>query len=97
MIGGQPCPRYGWDNHDVRTGNHPDPRLLKFLHHDLPSLIPAARERFDAYKGLLWRYGSGKIDYSEFAWRACKMAADGGHAVTDVSLTMGVAAGVFLT
>lgn len=55
--------------HDVRVGNLPDRRLTKFLQKDLPVLIPPARERFSAYKDLLWRYGRGEISYSEFAWR----------------------------
>jgi hypothetical protein len=55
--------------HDVRVGHEPDRRLVKFLHEDLPSLIPAARERFSKYKDLLLRYGTREIDYPEFAWR----------------------------
>jgi hypothetical protein len=61
--------------HDVRVGNLPDPRLLTFLHHNLPALLPAARERFSRYFDLLSKYGEGVISYPEFAWRVRRREA----------------------
>jgi hypothetical protein len=58
--------------HDIRVGNLPDARLTKFLHQDLPRLLPAARARFASYADLLCRYGTMTMDYAEFAWRVRK-------------------------
>jgi hypothetical protein len=33
--------------HDIRLGNQPDPRLITFLHTNLPKVVERARERFD--------------------------------------------------
>jgi hypothetical protein len=56
--------------HDIRLGNQPDDRLTKFLHDNLPAVVPEARERFETYKDLLADYGNGVIAYEEFAARA---------------------------
>lgn len=53
--------------HDIRLSNQPDARLTKFLHENLPTVVPEARERFDAYIDLLSDYGNGIIAYEEFA------------------------------
>ncbi len=53
--------------HDIRVGNDPNDRLLRFLHVNLPKVLPAARERFDQYKDLLLAYSSGAMEYVEFA------------------------------
>jgi hypothetical protein len=55
--------------HDIRLGNQPDDRLTKFLHENLPAVVPGARERFETYTNLLADYGNGAIAYEEFAAR----------------------------
>ena len=53
--------------HDIRLGNKPDSRLLKFIEKDLPQVLPLAREKFDRFKDLLYEFGSNSISYPEFA------------------------------
>jgi hypothetical protein len=55
--------------HDVRVGNDPDRRLIRFIHDNLPKLLPKARIAFDAYKDLLQEYAMGNHDYKSFAAR----------------------------
>jgi hypothetical protein len=55
--------------HDVRVGNIPDARLTQFIHVNLPSVLPTARERFEAFKDLLCGYGNGDMSYKSFAAR----------------------------
>lgn len=55
--------------HDVRCGNGPDARLVKFLCTNLPTVMPSAREKFDANRDLLERYADGEMSYAEFAAR----------------------------
>lgn len=55
--------------HDIRLGNEPDSRLIRFVHTNLPGVLPTARERFDEYKDLLFDYGTGEKNYPEFAAR----------------------------
>lgn len=55
--------------HDIRFGNQPDARLIKFLHVNLPDVLPRARDDFDQFKDLLSDYGSGAMPYEEFAAR----------------------------
>lgn len=47
--------------HDIRVGNEPDARLLKFIHTDLPQLLPAARETFNKYKPLLLKFSESQL------------------------------------
>lgn len=47
--------------HDIRVGNEPDKRLLRFLLTNLPAVLPDARARFDEYKDLLLAYSSGEM------------------------------------
>jgi hypothetical protein len=56
--------------HDIRLGNQPDDRLLKFIGTNLPKILPEARDRFDDYKDLLGDFGSGDMPYEEFSARA---------------------------
>ena len=56
--------------HDIRVGNDPDERLLRFIRDHLPKVLPGARERFDAFKDLLFEYATSAMDYQEFAGRA---------------------------
>ncbi len=55
--------------HDIRIGNKPDERLLKFIGVNLPQILPEARDKFDEYKDLLGAFGSGSMKYEEFAAR----------------------------
>ena len=56
--------------HDIRTGNQPDERLLKFIGTNLPQIIPEARDRFNDYKDLLGDFADGSMPYEEFSARA---------------------------
>lgn len=53
--------------HDIRLGNLPDARLTKFVQHNFPRVLPAARERFNENRDLLASFASGVTDYTEFA------------------------------
>lgn len=53
--------------HDVRVGNIPDDRLLRFIHINLPIVLPAARQSFDIFKDLLCGYATGEYSYPAFA------------------------------
>ena len=55
--------------HDIRTGNQPDNRLIRFIGTNLPSLLPNARERFDVYNDLLTEFAFSDMSYEEFAAR----------------------------
>lgn len=55
--------------HDVRTGNAPDARMLKFINTNLPGLIASRRPVFDEFKDLLGAFGTGEMPYAEFAAR----------------------------
>jgi hypothetical protein len=52
--------------HDVRVGNEPDARLIKFLHVNLPAILPKAREKFDEHKDLLKGLGDKSLSYVDF-------------------------------
>jgi len=54
---------------DIRVGNEPDTHLQRFIQHNLPEILPGARQRFEAYKDLLAAYGTGTMRYPEFAAR----------------------------
>ena len=56
--------------HDIRIGDAPDQRLVKFIATDLPAVLPAARYKFDEFKDLLEAFGDGYMPYEEFAGRA---------------------------
>ena len=56
--------------HDIRIGNQPDGRLLKFIGVNLPKILPEARDRFDDYKDLLGDFADGSMPYEEFSARA---------------------------
>lgn len=58
--------------HDIRLGNEPDARLNKFIHQNLPTVLPRMREQFDQYKDLLFPYATGEMPYEEFAGRALR-------------------------
>lgn len=56
--------------HDIRTGNQPDARLLKFFQVNLPQIAADARTRMLANRDLLWAFAVGDMPYTEFAGRA---------------------------
>jgi hypothetical protein len=58
--------------HDIRTGNEPDSRLLKFITENLPNIADAARVKFDEYKDLLDDYANNRMGYDEFVGRASR-------------------------
>lgn len=55
--------------HDIRIGNLPDKRMLKFVNHNLPGLVPEMRQRFNVFKDLLQGFVSNELKYPEFAAR----------------------------
>jgi len=55
--------------HDVRTGNQPNDRLLRFVTTDIARDAEEFRERFNRYKDLLGEFGSGEMSYASFAAR----------------------------
>lgn len=55
--------------HDIRTGNQPDDRMLKFIGHNLPGLLTETRARFDENRDLLDAFIGGGMSYTEFAAR----------------------------
>ena len=52
--------------HDIRVGNQPDSRLIKFVTTTLPQILPQARERFDECKDLLDDFAGGRMNDEEF-------------------------------
>jgi hypothetical protein len=56
--------------HDIRLGNEPDARPIKFIQTNLPALLQSFRERFERFKDLLCAYAQGEIRYKEFAGRS---------------------------
>jgi hypothetical protein len=54
---------------DVRTGNQPDARLLRFFEYSLPAVAQASREKFDERKSLISEYVEGSISYAQFVGR----------------------------
>lgn len=55
--------------HDIRIGNDPDTRLLKFFGLNLPKILDDARARFTANRDLLEPFAVGQMAYAEFAAR----------------------------
>lgn len=55
--------------HDIRVGNEPDQRLIRFVHINLPAVLPVARQKFEEFKDLLWGYANGEHSYKSFAAR----------------------------
>jgi hypothetical protein len=55
--------------HDVRVGNDPDARLVRFIATHLPQVLPNAREQYDNFKDLLCGYANGEHNYKSFAAR----------------------------
>lgn len=53
--------------HDVRVGNEPDRRMLKFICENLPKTAEELKDRFREFGNLHARYGKGEIEYEE--WR----------------------------
>ncbi len=55
--------------HDIRVGNQPDDRLVKFVSSNLPQILPEARIRFEEYKDLVCGFVDEDMGYEEFAAR----------------------------
>lgn len=60
--------------HDIRVGNQPDARLVKFIR-TLPQLIPPAHIRFETFQDLLCAFAYGHLAYEEFAARVRRRLA----------------------
>lgn len=52
--------------HDVRTGNEPDARMMRFVGTLLPGLVKDARPRFKMFRDAHRAYGKGAITYREW-------------------------------
>lgn len=63
--------------HDIRIGNIPDTRIVKFVHDNLSRVLPDARTRFDQNIDLLEPYASGNMGYDEFAARVRRRGEGG--------------------
>lgn len=55
--------------HDIRLGNQPDARLLKFIGTDMMNVAAEARRKFEDHKDLLDAFSAGGTSYPEFAAR----------------------------
>jgi len=51
---------------DVRVGNEPDARMLRFFEHSLPTVAKRAREKFRENIETISSYAEGRMVYSEF-------------------------------
>jgi hypothetical protein len=58
--------------HDVRTGNAPDARLMKFITVNLPTIAAESRAKFEDNKDLLEAYSNGQMPYEEFVARVLR-------------------------
>jgi len=58
--------------HDVRLGNKPDPRLIKFVTQNLPNTAPWARAKFEEHKDLIEAYTTDQMQYEQFAARVLR-------------------------
>jgi hypothetical protein len=58
--------------HDIKIGNMPDARLLKFVTVNLPAIAAEARQKFEDHQDLLEPYATGKMPYEEFAARVLR-------------------------
>lgn len=63
--------------HDIRLGNEPDDRLRKFVHVNLPRILPAARARFDEHAPLLSQFAARQITWGDFEQIVRKSAGNG--------------------
>jgi hypothetical protein len=55
--------------HDIRLGNQPDARLLKFIRENLPPLLAPSHARFTTFLDILHPYANAAMPYAEFAAR----------------------------
>ncbi len=51
---------------DVRVGNEPDARMLRFFRQSLRDVAKTAREKFDDKKDAIKEFTSGQLTYAEF-------------------------------
>lgn len=59
--------------HDIKLGNEPDDRLRRFLHVNLPKVLPEARRRFDKHRDLLMAHATLEIPDEKFAAIVAKL------------------------
>ena len=52
--------------HDVRTGNEPDKRMLRFVVNLLPDLIRGAHPKFQEFRDVYRAYGNGDLKYPQW-------------------------------
>ncbi len=52
--------------HDVRTGNEPDTRMLRFVRDLLPGLVREARPTFEKFRDVHRAYGKGELKYTQW-------------------------------
>ena len=52
--------------HDIKIGNQPDERLIKFIQVNLPKILPERRDKFDTFKDLAAEYANKKMGYAKF-------------------------------
>jgi hypothetical protein len=53
--------------HDIRLGNEPDARLIKFVGTTLPERLDQARRRFDSSKDLLSSYAAEEVSNEDLS------------------------------
>jgi hypothetical protein len=53
--------------HDVRTGNEPDKRMLRFIVELLPGLVKNARPLFQRFREVHRAYGKGELRYAQWS------------------------------
>jgi hypothetical protein len=61
--------------HDIRVGNDPDKRLIKFCTNLLSTLLSNASEEFVLFRPLLQKFETSKMDQEEFATAKKKILA----------------------
>jgi hypothetical protein len=61
--------------HDIRVGNAPEPRLLKFIGKNLFTVAASAGPKFEAYKDLLSDFVYDDTSYAGFAARVRRREA----------------------
>lgn len=55
--------------HDVRAGNEPDARMVRFMEKLLPELVKKARPAFEKFREAHRQYGKGTLSYREWVKR----------------------------
>jgi len=61
--------------HDLRIGNQPDERLIKFIQVNLPKILPERRAKFDTFKDLTAEYANKRMGYANFIREVSKRSS----------------------